>query len=64
MDNTERMPNGNAADLIAHAEDARVRTRGALAGLWFPMILFGALTFISAAVVWRYGEKRSPCSGP
>ncbi|MEA3502751.1 MAG: hypothetical protein U9R47_08255 [Actinomycetota bacterium] len=52
-----QVPPSDAADLIAHAEDARRRTRDALDGAWFPMLLFGTVTLASAAVAWRYGGE-------
>lgn len=52
---TDGASRGDAADLIAYTENVRRRTRVALGGFWFPLILFGALTLISAPVVWRYG---------
>lgn len=38
-------------------EVARVRhaTRTTLSGLWFPLVLFGGLSCVSAAVSWRFG---------
>ncbi len=50
------------SDSLAQAEElldevTRVRrtTRSALHGLWFPLVLFGVLSCVSAVVSWRLG---------
>ncbi len=41
----------DAAEVLAHVEAVRVRTRAALGTPWFPLLLFGALVVVSAPVV-------------
>jgi len=44
-------------DLLGEVNRIRRETRRALQALWFPLVLFGSLTLISALVSWRAGSQ-------
>ena len=47
-----------ARDLLDEIERRRRRTRADLGGLWFPLVLFGGITLVSAVVAWGFGPER------
>jgi hypothetical protein len=50
-----------ANELIVEVDRVRRQTRARASVMWFPLLLFGALTLVSAVVVARYG---GPALGP
>lgn len=44
-----------AGDLLDEVARVRHATRTTLRGLWFPLVLFGALSCVSAVVSWGFG---------
>ena len=46
-----------AADTLQQVERVRRRTRSDLSSFWFPLVLFGALTLVGAAVVGLAGTR-------
>lgn len=49
------MNSQDADAVLADTRSIRERTRSSLPGMWFPLVLFGALSLASAAVSWRDG---------
>lgn len=41
--------------LLQDVEQLRQRTRSHLHAIWFPLVVFGGLSMLSAAVAWRFG---------
>lgn len=41
--------------LLHDVERLRQRTRSHLQAIWFPLVVFGGLSMMSAAVAWRFG---------
>ena len=52
MTNTAASSPQDAADVLHHVVSIRDETRSLLQAFWFPLVVFGALTMISALVQW------------
>lgn len=48
------MDQQDAAETLRDIEDKRETVRGDLRGMWFPLMLFGSLSILSAAVAWLW----------
>jgi hypothetical protein len=44
----------DATELLGSVDDARGRTRRDRHGFWFPLVVFGLLTLLSAPLYWQY----------
>ena len=47
-----------ARELMEEIERRRRQTRADPGGFWFPLVLFGVITLLSAVVAWRFGPER------
>jgi hypothetical protein len=44
----------DAADVLRHVESVRRQTRDLLRAFWFPLVVFGVITLVSASVQWAW----------
>ena len=52
MTNAHAASPQDAADVLRHVESVRNQTRDLLRAFWFPLVVFGAITLVSAGVQW------------
>jgi len=54
MTNAHASNPGDAHDVLLHIESVERRTRNVLRAFWFPLVVFGILTLLSAPVQWAW----------
>jgi hypothetical protein len=59
---TELMGPRDASESLTVLASVRQRVHVARSEVWFPLLVFGVITLLSAPLYWRYGLREASCS--